>query len=542
MINCPYCGKLTDPKLEACPHCGGRLQRSSPATQPPGRQPKGRQTCPNCKALVQEGDIICVVCGTNLLTGQKISDESAPKAGSNTKRWLIVAAVVLVLVILIGALWYYVSTRDPVNQALRLKQEGEFAEAQDLLAEYVQRVPDDERALYQLGLLQFRHSMFQEAADSFERAVSVDPENVDAALWGVIALHNVSGGGNVVNRQRSLLQVVVREDPDNVPAWYLLALAEGVSGNTEAQIEALEQVTRLGDESLPTDWPLGLGYALAGNYPAAETELNAFAARNPEAEANAALGFVKSLSNDTNAAIAQLSNAAQAEGASAVQWETLTQLGKLLLEQGRYNDAIPHLERALEIRPNADLPAYLIGLAYLAQGNSQQAMERFETLSRGAGEFAALSAVQTAHINLLRGDPTAAQEAIERAERSGATGAPYHTVRGRVLAAQGANDAAQNAFRQAIQQNANYAPAYLENGLMYVKKGQLEPALAELEQYLALIGTATTSAQAQQIRELVTQLRQATGTPASATVQAAHRVARLQNGDGATADEAVNPA
>lgn len=528
MINCPYCGKLTDPKLDACPHCGGRLQRSSAATQPPGRQPKGRQTCPNCKALVQEGDIICVVCGTNLLTGQKISDESAPKTASNTTRWLIVAAVVLVLVLLIGALWYYVSTRDPVNQALRLKEEGEFAEAQDLLAEYVQRVPDDERALYQLGLLQFRHSMFQEAADSFERAVSVDPENVDAALWGVIALQNVSGGGNVINRQRSLLQVVVREEPDNVPAWYLLALAEGVSGNTDAQIEALERVTRLGDETLPTDWPLGLGYALAGNFPAAETELSEFAARNPEPEANAALGFVESLSGDTNAAISQLLEAANAQGPSSVQWETLTQLGKMLVEQGRSNEAIPHLQRAMEIRPNADLPVYLLGLAYLAQGNSQQAMQRFETLSRGTGEFASMSAVQAAHISLLRGEPVAAQEAIERAERQGASSAPFHTVRGRVLAAQGANDAAQTAFQQAIRQNPEYAPAYLENGLMYVKKDQFEPALTELERYLTLIGTSANTAQAQQIRELVNQLRQATGTPASATVRAAQRVARLE--------------
>ena len=496
--------------------------------QPPGRQPKGRQTCPNCKALVQEGDIICVVCGTNLLTGQKISDESAVKSRSSTMRWVIIAAVVLGLVLLIGVLWYYVSTRDPVNQALRLKQEGEFAEAQDILSEYVQRVPDDERALYQLGLLQFRHSMFQEAAESFERAVDVDPDNVDAALWGVIALQNASGGTNIVNRQRSLLQKVVREDPDNVPAWYLLALAEGVSGNTEAQIEALEQVAELGDESLPTDWPLGLGYALAGNFPAAQTELSAFAARNPEPEANAALGFVESLSGDTGAAIEQLSSAAETLGVSPVQWETSTQLGKLLVEQGRYAEALPHLERANELRPNADQPAYLLGVAYLAQGNTQQAMQRFETLSRGTGEFAAMSAVQAAHISLLRGEPLAAQEAIERAQGQGATGAPFHTVRGRVLAAQGSNDAAQNAFRQAIQQNPDYAPAYLENGLMYVKKGQLEPALAELEQYLTLIGPNAASAQAQQIRELVNQLRQATGTTPSATVQALHRVARLE--------------
>ncbi|MEX2015354.1 MAG: tetratricopeptide repeat protein, partial [Candidatus Hydrogenedentales bacterium] len=453
MINCPYCGKLTDPKLDACPHCGGRLQRSSKATQPPGRKPRGRQTCPNCKALVQEGDIICVVCGTNLLTGQKISDESPPRAGRAANRWLIIAAVVLVIVLLIGALWYYVSTRDPVNQALRLKEQGEFAEAQDLLTEYVQRVPDDERALYQLGLLQFRHSMFQEAAQSFEQAASIDPDNVDAALWGVIALQNVSSESNVVNRQRSLLQQVVREDPDNVPAWYLLALAEGVLGNTNEQISALEQVAQRGNDELSVDWPMGLGYALAGNYPAAESELLEFAERNPDPEAHAALGFVDSLSGDSNAAIASLSSAAAGQTPSVVHWEVLTQLGKLLLEQGRYNEAIPHLQRAAELRPTAELPAYLLGLAYLAQGNSQQAMQRFETLSRGTGEYAALSAVQSAHINLLRDEPVTAQEAIERAERQGANGADFHTVRGRVLAAQGANDAAQTAFRQAINRD-----------------------------------------------------------------------------------------
>jgi len=67
MSNCPYCGKLTDPNLDNCVHCGGFMKKQD-AGKPMPKSEATSQTCPSCRALVREGDIICVACGTNLLT------------------------------------------------------------------------------------------------------------------------------------------------------------------------------------------------------------------------------------------------------------------------------------------------------------------------------------------------------------------------------------------------------------------------------------------------------------------------------------------
>ncbi|HPO17047.1 MAG TPA: zinc ribbon domain-containing protein, partial [Candidatus Hydrogenedentes bacterium] len=88
MTNCPFCGKLTDPKLAACPHCGGPLRsKSSRLGGASGRSAPAHQ-CPNCKSPVQEGDIICVRCGTNLLTGQKVAEEQRQDMPRESRRWL----------------------------------------------------------------------------------------------------------------------------------------------------------------------------------------------------------------------------------------------------------------------------------------------------------------------------------------------------------------------------------------------------------------------------------------------------------------------
>lgn len=105
MITCPTCGKLTDPRLDSCPHCGIRVQVNAAGT-PTRAAAAQKETCPNCSALVQDGDIICVACGTNLLTGQKIVHEkkaAAPVAPKITPQILLVGLIVL-LVIVVGVL------------------------------------------------------------------------------------------------------------------------------------------------------------------------------------------------------------------------------------------------------------------------------------------------------------------------------------------------------------------------------------------------------------------------------------------------------
>ena len=104
MIKCPFCGGLADAASDNCIHCGGPLK--SRAVQP-GAGKTAAVLCPACGAGVGPGDIVCVKCGTNLLTGQKIADEKQKEAKPGRfafRRVLAYGAFALVVLAAAGAL------------------------------------------------------------------------------------------------------------------------------------------------------------------------------------------------------------------------------------------------------------------------------------------------------------------------------------------------------------------------------------------------------------------------------------------------------
>ncbi|MEK7795161.1 MAG: hypothetical protein AAB353_11555, partial [Candidatus Hydrogenedentota bacterium] len=80
--------------------------------------------------MVQEGDIICVVCGTNLLTGQKVSEARKPsKSGTSYRAWAAGGGAALLLLVAAVVAWVYITTRDPVRIALELVEQGDQLKA-----------------------------------------------------------------------------------------------------------------------------------------------------------------------------------------------------------------------------------------------------------------------------------------------------------------------------------------------------------------------------------------------------------------------------
>ena len=67
---------------------------------------------------------------------------------------------------------------------------------------------------------------------------------------------------------------------------------------------------------------------------------------------------------------------------------------------------------------------------------------------------------------------------------------------------------AREAFRRAIQVDSGYAPAHLENGLLYIKRAQYVDGIRALESYLKLVDPALPDARTNEIRNLIQQIRQ----------------------------------
>ena len=514
MINCPHCGKLTDPQLENCPHCGGRV-RQKHRPQPAARK-RGRQTCPSCKALVQEGDIICVVGGTNRLTGQKVGPETAaPSKRTVFTPQVVVGSIVTVLAIVVAGFFMWAAQSDPVARARQLIADGENMQALTELRIYVQPDSMHEEAVYELGRLEAWNGRPTDAARNFERIVlEMDRSNLDAARSAVVYLGDI--GPRMRPRQIEMLRRLASADASDWNTKMMLALSQGAEGDTAGLMKGSDEVLSARPMDSLAHWSLGIGYALRGDYKAAKDRLERArrieeTAEEPAltAEVMAAKGFVASLSGDTEKALELLSEAVQ-NPALPVRKDALTQLGKLLIQEGRLSDALAHLEAAMLMPPVESRVPYLRALCLL--GLREDARGAFEVISQQQNNPYALdAAVRLASIALSIPNLSQAQDAIDRAERLGGGTAAYFTVRGRVDASSGNLALARENFRKAIVADGTYAAAYLESGLTYLKEESLSEALRELERYLELIGDDTQGADVERVRALAEQLRQTTG-------------------------------
>ncbi|MDQ1256705.1 MAG: Tetratricopeptide repeat protein [Candidatus Hydrogenedentes bacterium] len=511
MINCPYCGKLTDPKLENCPYCGGFLQRKSGASK--GASSAKSHTCPSCKALVQDGDIICVACGTNLLTGQKIADEKAqsqsrPAARRDGVNWKPIAGgAVGVLVVVALAALVYVLTRDPVQQAVQLSRNGDFLGASAILKKHLDKHPENSEAWFLLGKVNWQTEQFDAAAAAFEKAAELGTANKEAGMMAVLSLAS-SAGEDALARQGQALERVTGASPDNARAWYLLGLVRGAQNDAAGEVEALQKAFDLAPEDGAIQQNLGI--ALAKNKLYAEAE-RALASSNPgglaAGDLAAVRGFVAYLQKKQDEAATGLTTALQ--GDVSVRREAAARLGLILVAQGRLNEAATYLAEAVPPAGTEDrIVTFFLGICDASLGKTAEALRGFESVGQVRGPFDVAANIQAAELYLGQGDVERARQAIDRALSFGGSGPAVLTMNGRIYARQENIRQAQEAFKAAIAADATYAPAHLENGLIFVKRQVFPDGVRELEQYLALVPPDAVDARMAEIQALVDQLKQ----------------------------------
>lgn len=513
MINCPYCGKLTDPKLDSCPHCGGYVQKKIPGRTPEPKK-SGGQTCPNCQALVHDGDIICVGCGTNLLTGQKIAEEKT-RVAREPRNWTPLAALagVVVVLVVVGAVFaYYAFTRDPVKRAVQLAYSGNLLEASNLLSNYLESHGEDGRAHFELGRIQWKMGRMTEAASAFENAFKNEEANADAGMLAVVA-YGDSPEPSARQRQVGILRDLTKRFPENGEAWYLLALALGAQNDVEGQVQALKEAVAAGVDTAGVRQSMAVALGLNGDFEKAEKELSA-AEGSEGADGNtaAAAGFVASLAGKFDVAQAQLEEAIKAD--TGVKTQAQTRLGLLLLAEGRTAEAAPYLAEAAERDKRNALAQFFHAAALEAEGNALEALTVLEAVSKTTDPLAGEAAVRASSLYLAQGNYEKARECISRAENASMNTGAFHTTRGRVFLAAGETDRASESFAKAREVDPQYAGAYLETGLLHIRRQEFREAMEQLGKYLELAGGGNGRARTEEVAALVEQLKQAATGPA----------------------------
>ena len=503
-MNCPYCGKLTDPRLDSCPHCGGLMSKGS--AQGSGAKGPQKQTCPSCHTLVQDGDIICVACGTNLLTGQKISAES--KLGPSAKKfspWMIVSAVVGTVVVVCLIIGLVFLLKDPVQTAADLSARGKNLEAIETLKEHVANKPNDARAHLGLGKLEWKSKNYLEASRHFQEVARLESDNLEASRFALVCITAVNRGKTSANEVK-ILQRIANKQRNDVDTLYLLGMAKGLNNNVTEQIEALETAYNLDSSDSNIQCQLGIAYALQGDYIKAEMNLRAALRAQPDnGDIMAALGFVtRSLGNNEES----MELLRQSIENTAARQEILIDLGLTLIREGNYSAAQPYLERAAGPARDNRIAVFFNAICLGALGLNDAAISDFKYLSQGQDEYALRACVQMAQLYLGMGGLEQARQAIEKANRMGGRSAAMYTIAGAVEAQAGAYVEAQEFLRRALETDPQYPPAHLEYGLLHVKRQAFSEGLSELERYLQLEGADSEDQSVMGIRALVEQLRQ----------------------------------
>lgn len=166
------------------------------------------------------------------------------------------------------------------------------------------------------------------------------------------------------------------------------------------------------------------------------------------------------------------------EGAPNVP-ETYNNLGALLLDMGRYSDAVYYLQRATNIRPKYFMAWMNLGIAYYQQGRITESLTSFAKaynirqdypmffLNRGLAYFALgdYEAAVADYTTLLRLQGPSARALLER---------------GRAFAKMKYYANAMDDFEQAAHLKPTYALAYYYMGELLFQRGETDAALGML--------------------------------------------------------------
>jgi tetratricopeptide (TPR) repeat protein len=310
-----------------------------------------------------------------------------------------------------------------------------------------------------------------------------------------------------------LLERAVKLEPNDSGLWYTLGLARATAGNMDAAIDALNHVVSLQGTDDSAHLTLGVAHAIQKNADQASTEFMTVSDGPRKAEAQAGLGFVALMNGNAEEAVRRLGDAVQSGQLPSAGAAQLA-LGQMHLQRGEFAEAQTALEKAVGADANNREARFFLGLAFRALNREQDALTELQNIADSPGAYAPEAAIQVAEIQLELNAPDKARRALDAAARAGTKNAAYYTVLGRVMMATDDPEGAMQSFETAVRTDKTYAAAYLERGLLHIRREALGPGLADLEQYLKLVGNGGQGTRVAEVRALAEQLRQAGEAPA----------------------------
>ena len=160
-------------------------------------------------------------------------------------------------------------------------------------------------------------------------------------------------------------------------------------------------------------------------------------------------------------------------------------LGQLSTTQKRFNDALGHFRRALELDPAHKNSLLGMASSYQALGRKEEALVGFRRVLEVSGPDTRAS-LAIADLEVRLGRLEEAAKALDEAAATSEVPGLIHNKLGEVRAEQGRSTEAMTLFAKAIGERDDFAVPYFNIAVLYEERGETEPAIANYEKAIEL--------------------------------------------------------
>jgi len=359
-------------------------------------------------------------------------------------------------------------------QGLKALEEGRWAEAAEALEKAVAAQPDDYSALFNLSFARAMLGKRQEAIAGYEKVLALKPGLYQAQLNLAILLLEAKEPAKAL----ALLKAAFEQEPEKFQPNYYLAEALYALGDDAGAEQRYRKAAELDPKSAVAE--IGLGRALA-NQGKFDEALEAYR-RAGELDAAYREYLIELATRMEEKGAAERAMALYRQFAERP--EVRERLGNLLLETGRVDEAIPHLEAAVKTSPTA-ANRFALAVAYL---KSKRLEEAAPLLEQALGERPDSFELRMTYGRLLRDlrrFAPAAQQFRAAAELDPKSKEAWSELAG-VLVLLDSHPQALAALERVQALDPENAGVYFLQAIILDKSKQYKPALASYEKFLAL--------------------------------------------------------
>lgn len=160
-------------------------------------------------------------------------------------------------------------------------------------------------------------------------------------------------------------------------------------------------------------------------------------------------------------------------------------LGRIAGNQGRFEDAVEHFQRALELDPENKTSLMSLASTYAALKQFDEALVGFRRVLEVAGRDADAS-ISMADIYVTRDQYSEAAAILEEAIAAGGTQAILYNKLGEVRVEQGRPNAAVALFEEATERAEEFPMPHFNLAVIYEERGQIDRAVSLYERAIEL--------------------------------------------------------